>query len=68
MWKTYVEISYKDTNGNMTFIDETVDTHVSFDAIKYVYEKYGIAYQNTTNMRSFTDFQTSSELIYVGEE
>ena len=64
MWKTYVEISYQEKNGNMTFIDETVPTHVQHEAVKYVYDKYNI----TNNMSNFEKFETVAQLIHVGEE
>lgn len=64
MWKTYVQISYQEKNGNITMIDETVDTHVQHEAVKSVYDKYDI----TNNMSDFEKFQTVAQLIYVGEE
>ena len=43
MWKTDVSITYQDDKGNMTIIDEVVNTHDQKLAIGVVYDRYKIS-------------------------
>jgi len=54
MWKTDVSITYQDENGNMTMIDEVVETHDQNIAIKEVYDKYNLS----GAMSRFKKFET----------
>ena len=60
MWKTDVSITYQDENGNMTIIDECVNTHDQKLAIGIVYDRYKI----DKKMSKFTRFETIARSFY----
>lgn len=60
MWKTDVSITYQDENGNMTMIDEVVETHDQNIAVKEVYDKYNLS----GAMSRFQKFETVARSFY----
>ena len=64
MWKTDVSITYQDENGNMSIIDEVVNTHDQKLAIEIVYARYKIA----KKMSKFTNFETIARSFYDNTE
>lgn len=64
MWKTDVSITYQDENGNMTLIDEVVNTHDQKLAIGIVYDRYKIS----AKMSKFNNFETIARSFYDNTE
>lgn len=60
MWKTDVSITYQDDKGNMTIIDEVVNTHDQKLAIGIVYDRYKIS----DKMSKFEKFETVARSFY----
>ena len=64
MWRTDVSITYQDEHGNMTIIDEEVNTHDQNIAIQVVYDRYKLNGQ----MSKFRKFETIARSFYDNTE